>query len=166
MEGDHVYLLTPPQINIATKGLEKKGQKVRPTDSCATPFCFKDHLRNNIFVDIPWQQTTVGLLLPAGNAVSLSLCLQLSKLHQSGHPPWQFTLLVEKLHFLDLFLHLEPASNLPMHYIYNIYCSSSEPVPTFHFPILNLQVLKVQNNINLFKAHTFLTVWHTVNQLL
>lgn len=132
---------------------------MRPTDSCATPFCFKDRLRNNIFVDIPWQQTTVGLLLPTGNAVSLSLCLQLSKLHQSGHPPWQLTLLVEKLHhFHDLLITPWTCIKLTVHYIYNIYRSNSEPVPTFLFPISNnLQVLKVQNDFKLllfFKAHT------------
>lgn len=31
-------------------------------------FCCEDLKRNNIYVDIPWQQTSVGLLLPAGNA--------------------------------------------------------------------------------------------------
>lgn len=48
------------------KRKERKRRRVRSTVSCATLFCCEDQRRADGFVDVPWQQTTVGLFLPAG----------------------------------------------------------------------------------------------------
>lgn len=131
---------------------------MRSSDSCATLLCCKNQLRNNIFVDIPWQQTTVGLLLPAGNAVSFSLCLHLSKLHWSKHPPRHLKLLIKQLHHvLDLFSNVELALNLQC----TTFKACLYTAPTLSLSLLIFtqfsnghRALILENDWNLYKAHT------------
>lgn len=53
-------------------------------------FCGDDRIRNNIFVDIPWQQTTGEMLLSARNAelVCTSTLVQ-TVLNQTPTMPFQ-----------------------------------------------------------------------------
>lgn len=99
---------------------------MRSTVSCTTLFCCEDRLRNNIFVDIPWQQTTVGLLLPAGNTVSAVPPTQQTVLKQTP------TMTVQIAYIFLSFVTSWTCFKLTMHHIYHVhvYCSNSTPIPT------------------------------------
>lgn len=109
------YFLTQTK-HLTTIGAtkKKKKKKVRSTNSCATLLCW---LRNNISVDIPWQQNHSGTAFASWKRW-FSPWLQLSKLCPCEHPPCQFWPLLKQL-VLPLLL-LSHVFNLQQDFLYTI----------------------------------------------
>lgn len=78
-------------------------RRLRSTVSCTALLLWISPATNDIFVDIPWQQTAVGLLLPAGNTVAAVRPTQQTASDQTP------TMTAQTLVLLS---HLEPALNL------------------------------------------------------